>query len=520
MSSPESSGLSSNDVWQLDLPPLADVQGRASLDRARLPEHLAPVAERVLESVGAGAKLVILVRGGKAARDESHDRNLIWEAQADLSQLVHRGLARDERLDGFELFCPDDRTQGKDVKISYGALATAARAIEETSGNPGQALLDWLKKSRERSKDPRGAVVVLTPEVAASLGNTEKEAGEQARYLFSKLQRLFPADQTAVIQAPPAPENLYTMWERHVQGARVDECRRLLMAAMAHPIQGEGVVDRAARFPTEFKTQEVQEGPVKETLRQIQRMMMGPAHLLLHGPRGVGKTTALAGVYQVAKQLGLGSHYTAWQAAGAQELGAELIERGFLVSPSKDKAPDQFLCVDEADIGSVEGDTTLQGHQRMSHDALERMGKLVTKRQLETVLSARQLRLAARTRMMMTSNLGPSELRKRVIESLTAYAVYFGHSGGYQGNRTLKPLTTLAYALGEPLAGEEIKNATPLYDAVLGRDPRLGTGVKKTASPALPGTYNEFTGRLHAVELGGQDWGTLATGGVEWSFQL
>ena len=69
--------LSRNDLLRLDTPPLADVGGKASLDRAKLPPYLAGVAERILEEhrggEGSAGIAIIMVR-------KEQERGLLMKA--------------------------------------------------------------------------------------------------------------------------------------------------------------------------------------------------------------------------------------------------------------------------------------------------------------------------------------------------------------------------------------------------------------------------------------------------------
>lgn len=447
--------LNPTDLWGLDVPPLADIHGKALVEKRRLPSNLAEVPERIMEGVRSGKLLFVLKivppppPPPRAYGQGGYDSfpPIIFEPHADLYQFVHRGLARDERFKDYQIVSPDDRQphEGERAKREYEAFAKHVIEIEENGGDHN-ALLKAVKAAENK----KGLILVLTPEVKRSIGE------ELGKKMYSKLTRLFPSGTVDVIDIQPGAENLYAMWEKHRLQASTDEFQRMLLEAMADPLREEGVPERAHRgFPAEFQVQSNQERTLRAIERTIQTQAWAATHLLIHGSFGVGKTTMLAGAYQFFRQTGFGGTYTRWN----EDKGGKLapLQDPYLVSPyGAHQVPDSVVCIDQAEFGLW--------------DKVNDPEKI----------------LADTVRLVMTSNKPVSDFAMRREKSGSQHSVREG--------------SVLRWLLPEG-AFDEQSGAKP---------PTTYRGFNDRVDIA------GFTQRAHAMVLGGQDWAQVTGGATEW----
>lgn len=452
--------LNPTDLWGLDVPPLADIHGKALVEKRRLPPNLAEVPDRMMDGVRSGKLLFVLkiVPPPPPPRTYSQDFPPLttFEPHADLYQFVNRGLARDERFKDYEIVSPDDRRSNEKERTEsqYGAFAKNVIEIEENGGDHNALL-----KAAKAAEGKKGLILVLTPEVKRSIG------GELGAKMYSKLTRLFPPGTVDIIDIQPGAENLYAMWEKYRLQASTEEFRRMLIEAMADPLKEEGVPERASSgFPAEFQVQPEQEKALRAIERAIQTQAWAATHLLIHGSFGVGKTTMLAGAYQLLRQTGFGGTYVRWNDNKDVDKLALLKDPYLVFQHGEHKVPDSVACIDQAEFGLW---STAKDPKKV---------------------------LADTVRLMMTSNRPVSDfvIRREDPASQPRVRIY--------GQSEVPERSVLGWLLPEGAFNDQAGAKPPTtYRGFSGRVDIAG-----------------FTQRTHAVELRGQDWARVTSGATEW----
>ncbi len=313
--------LQRNDVWKLPLPELTDLHGKFPLrNDTRIPAHLKETLTKITDAAKNGVGCIVLdlrkrrpMQSGFNGKSDTLNPLTLTE-DADVFQLVHRGLNEDDRFRDFGVVSADDRAGGLS-----DSLDVHDRFVHEVTRDEQTGSKNLFEKKIDR-RDISGryrqkGIIVMTPETDLLFGQ-----GEKREKLKSKLGRLFPDEQYLRIDVPPAPENLYTGWVREACTAQTDNFRTLLIQAACNPLKTASGTYQAEKIPRlakplpnglEFHAHPDQEEAFRKILCVMQAQLWSSIKLLIHGAEyATGKTTLLTAQLHLQNQLGFAPEYT------------------------------------------------------------------------------------------------------------------------------------------------------------------------------------------------------------------